>query len=451
MPLAANRTDRTDENRTGPAEAFEPTAPKRLGRYEIVEELGRGAMGVVYKARDPVLDRVVAIKTISLELPKSERAEYEARFYQEARAAGRLNHPNIVTIYDIGRTERLAYMAMEFLEGEELRAVLTPGSPIPIHQAIDITVQVAEGLGYAHENRVIHRDIKPSNIMVVRDGLVKIMDFGIARLHESEVKTMTGLIMGSPKYMSPEQVTGARPDQRSDVFSMGVMLYEILSGSSPFSGESIHSIMYQIIHFAPPPPSQVNRHVPEMLDLIVAKALSKKIDERYATAREMAHDLRLCKDLMPSVIADVEHTQPLLPVPSDLGVSTGSEKVVSFKRQIPDSWDDVEDIDPQPARKAYGVSKAFDSSEATQRIAAYSPKTPKTPQAPKPDKPISAPRAKAEKRPQASNARATSPAAQPVSGFNLKQEFLRLAKSRWIWVVATFALAGSLLTLVLSQ
>ncbi len=426
MPLAAELTAVRQE--TVPDREF----PKQLGRYEIIAELGRGAMGVVYKARDPVLDRMVAIKTISLELPRSERAEYEARFYQEARAAGRLNHPNIVTIYDIGRTERLAYMAMEFLEGEELRAVLTPGSPIPVNQGIDITMQVAGGLAYAHENRVIHRDVKPSNIMVVRDGLVKIMDFGIARLHESEVKTMTGMIMGSPKYMSPEQVTGARPDLRSDVFSLGVVLYEILTGSSPFAGESIHSIMYQIIHFAPPPPSQINRQVPEMLDLIVAKALAKKLDERYPNATEMANDLRLCRDLLPSAAAAAKHTQATRPVNS----VAHTDKTLPFRRDIPESWDDVGEITPQNTRKVYGVSKAFDSSEATQRIVAFSVKAAV--------KPSPLPRPVAAKK-------NTSPIPARDGSQTIKQELVRLSGSRWSWIAATCALAGTVLALALTQ
>ncbi len=224
-------------------------------------------MGVVYKARDPVLDRVVAIKTINLTLPKDELAEYEARFYQEARAAGGLNHPNIVTIYDIGKSERVAYMAMEFLEGQELRSAARPTrEPLPVEQALDIAAQVADGLAYAHDRHIVHRDIKPANIMVVRDGLVKITDFGIARMRTNEVKTMTGMILGSPKYMSPEQVAGKRADHRSDLFSLGVVLYEMLTGQSPFQADNIHGIMYQIMKFTPPPPSTRNPVLPDVVD-----------------------------------------------------------------------------------------------------------------------------------------------------------------------------------------
>lgn len=444
MPLAADR------EAVIAASAGEPPAqeaPRKLGRYEVVDELGRGAMGVVYRALDPVLDRMVAIKTINLELPKAERAEYEARFYQEARAAGRLNHPNIITIYDIGRTDRLAYMAMEFLEGEELRAVLTPGMPLPLMQGLDICMQVADGLAYAHDNRVVHRDIKPSNIMVVRDGWVKIMDFGIARLHESEVKTMTGLIMGSPKYMSPEQVTGARPDARSDIFSLGVVLYEILTGTSPFTGESIHSIMYQIIHFQPPPPSRINRQVPEMLDLIVAKALSKKIDERYASAKELANDLRLCRDFVPTQVIDNDDTgtHPALPLAPEFAAGSDSDKIVAISREAPENWSTGAAIATGGTRKVYGLSKAFDSTEATQRFAAF-PAT-----AAPVDRRIPAAKAAAPPPLRAERSERGERTKRPAQPATSREQLAQLARSPWIWMALAFALAGSLVTLILTQ
>ena len=245
----------------------------QLGRYEILAELGQGSMGVVYKARDPVLDRVVAIKTINLNLPKDELAEYEARFYQEARAAGGLNHPNIVTIYDIGKSDRVAYMAMELLEGDELRAILSAGQALPAVQALDVASQVAEGLAYAHERHIVHRDIKPANVMVVREGLVKITDFGIARMRTNDVKTMTGMILGSPKYMSPEQVAGKRADHRSDLFSLGVVLHEMLTGQPPFQADTVHGLMYQTLNSSPVPPSSRNPELPEIVDLIDRKSV----------------------------------------------------------------------------------------------------------------------------------------------------------------------------------
>jgi serine/threonine protein kinase len=175
----------------------------QLGRYEVLGELGQGAMGVVYKARDPLIDRVVAIKTINLSLALDEKEEFENRFYQEAKAAGRLSHPNIVTIYDVGKNGDVAYIAMEFLEGRELRDIMDDGKLLPIEQVLDIVAQVAQGLAYAHEHDIVHRDVKPSNVMIVRGNHVKITDFGIARMPSSAVQTQTGMVLGSPKYMSP--------------------------------------------------------------------------------------------------------------------------------------------------------------------------------------------------------------------------------------------------------
>ena len=252
--------------KAGPVGARRWRQPK-LGRYAILSELGRGAMGVVYKATDSVLERTVAIKTVNMNLTPEEAKGYEARFYQEARSAGSLNHPNIVTIYDVGRVNDVVYMAMEFIEGVELRSLFAEGKPLPVTQAISIAAQVAEGLGYAHDHGVVHRDIKPANIMVVPNGPVKITDFGIARMRASSHElTQTGMMLGSPKYMSPEQVIGKRADHRSDIFSLGVILYEMLCGATPFNGENVTALMYQIVNFAPPAPSTVNRAVPELLD-----------------------------------------------------------------------------------------------------------------------------------------------------------------------------------------
>jgi len=338
----------------------------QLGRYEILAELGQGSMGVVYKARDPALDRVVAIKTINLNLPKDELAEYEARFYQEARAAGGLNHPNIVTIYDIGKSDRVAYMAMEFLEGEELRAILTPGQPLPIIQALDVALQVAEGLHYAHGRHIVHRDIKPANIMVVGDGLVKITDFGIARMRTNEVKTMTGMILGSPKYMSPEQVAGKRADHRADLFSLGVVLYEMMTGQTPFQGDSIHGIMYQILNSTPPAPSQRNQDLPEIVDLIVAKALNKNMEERYQSARDLVKDLQDCKEMLQgrattaAKVPAEQQGEPAAPT-----ATRRQDKVLAIKQAT-----NVKGVDAPADKPALTLAKSFDSYEATMRLAA---------------------------------------------------------------------------------
>ena len=337
----------------------------QLGRYEILAELGQGSMGVVYKARDPVLDRVVAIKTINLNLPKDELAEYEARFYQEARAAGGLNHPNIVTIYDIGKSDRVAYMAMELLEGDELRAILSTGQPLPAVQALDVASQVAEGLSYAHERHIVHRDIKPANVMVVRDGLVKITDFGIARMRTNDVKTMTGMILGSPKYMSPEQVAGKRADHRSDLFSLGVVLHEMLTGQAPFQADTVHGLMYQTLNTTPTAPSLRNPALPEILDLIVAKALSKNVEERYQSAADVAKDLRNCKEMLqgragePAMLPAEEPGAP--PAPT---ATRRQDKVLTMKSAS------MKVANGAPDKPALTLAKAFDSYEATMRLAA---------------------------------------------------------------------------------
>jgi len=267
----------------------------KLGRFELVAEIGRGAMGIVYKAQDPMLERTVAIKTINMGMDKDGAEMYEKRFYQEARAAGGLNHPNIVTVYDIGKTENACYMAMEYIEGPELRTLLLPGKPLTVQRALSIAAQVAEGLAYAHERGVVHRDIKPANIMVPESGPVKITDFGIARMRSSNVQTQTGMMMGSPKYMSPEQVIGKRADHRSDIFSLGVILYEMLTGAAPFTGESVNAVMYQIVNFVPPAPSAINPAAPAAVDLIVGRMIAKALDERFQSAAEIARGLRECE------------------------------------------------------------------------------------------------------------------------------------------------------------
>jgi eukaryotic-like serine/threonine-protein kinase len=330
----------------------------QLGRYEVLGELGQGAMGVVYKARDPLIDRVVAIKTINLGLATDEKEEYEGRFYQEAKAAGRLNHPNIVTIYDVGKSGDVAYIAMEFLEGRELRDVLKEGTLLPVEQVLNIVAQVALGLAYAHEHDIIHRDVKPSNIMVIRDGQVKITDFGIARMASSSVRTQTGMVLGSPKYMSPEQVMGKNLDQRSDIFSLGVMLYEMLTGQAPFDGENVNAIMYQTLNAITPPPSTLNPSVPEMVNFIVAKALAKGVDDRYQNARDFADDLRTSCDTMPRSGKQVDISR----------APGGGEKKLSDTIEISGGMGASEE-EGKSASYA-GLSKAFDSSVATMRLAA---------------------------------------------------------------------------------
>lgn len=286
-----------------------------LGRYKILRVIGRGAMGIVYEAIDPDIDRVVAIKTINLTLSAEEMVQYEARFKQEIKAAGRLNHPNIVTIYDVGKTDNFAYMAMEFISGCELKDLLKAGAALPVDVALDIVAQAAEGLAFAHSREIIHRDVKPANIMLLEndEGLVaKITDFGIARMPASAVKTMTGMVMGSPRYMSPEQVVGRNLSARSDIFSLGVVLYEALTGTAPFEADSISSIMYQTVHTAETPPSNVNPHLGPDLDAIVATALAKSPDDRFdsmkAFSRKLREVIRSRADVSPFSLSQLRAT-----------------------------------------------------------------------------------------------------------------------------------------------
>jgi eukaryotic-like serine/threonine-protein kinase len=268
-----------------------------IGRYEIVDELGRGAMGIVYKANDPLLDRQVALKTINLQnLPQDERKEYEARFYQEAKAAGRLNHPNIVIIYDIGEYDKIAYIAMEMMEGYELQNRLKDGQYLPVEEMVNIAIQVTKGMAFAHEHGIVHRDLKPSNIMVLKNGQVKIADFGIARVPASLVNTQDGRILGSPMYMSPEQILERPLDARSDIFSMGITLFQALTGKMPFKGDNAHSVMYRIVQDKPPKARSLNPEIPEMLDAIIARCLAKNPEDRYQSATELGDALRTCRN-----------------------------------------------------------------------------------------------------------------------------------------------------------
>jgi len=329
-----------------------------LGRYKIISEIGQGAMGVVYKAVDPFIDRTVAIKTINLNLSKTELEEYEARFQQEIKAAGRLNHPNIVTIYDVGKTDQVAYMAMEYLEGVELKDMIATGQIPPADQVVDIIAQVADGLHFAHQQDIVHRDVKPSNIMVLKNNaLAKITDFGIARLPNSAVKTMTGLILGSPRYMSPEQVIGKAIDSRSDIFSLGVVLYEALTGVAPFDGDNVNAIMYSTVNTSPQPPSAHNRAVPPMLDLIVAKAMAKLLEDRYQTVKEFGDDLREVRRQMdssrPAAALKAMTAPPTRPAPRPL------------EDTIP-----IVDAKAEEEAKPLALAKTFDSFDATMRLMA---------------------------------------------------------------------------------
>jgi len=327
----------------------------RIGRYKILDELGRGAMGVVYRAEDPSLDRTVALKTISL-ADAEGRKEYEKRFLLEAKAAGKLTHPNIVTIFDYGEEDELAYMAMELLEGQDLRTRIKQGD-IPPMEAVEIALQVADGLGFAHEFGVVHRDIKPGNIMLLERGAVKIMDFGIARMRFSEHKTSTGMVLGTPRYMSPEQIGGQPVDQRSDIFSLGTVLYEMLTQTSLFAGQDVNQIAHNVANAEPAPPSRVHPELPQMLDFIVARALKKDVSVRYQDAYELAADLR-------DVLAEMRGKMPR-------GGGDDTEKTQTLKMDA-----DAAKLPVAPAANAIAretrlpLSRTFSSEAALERIVA---------------------------------------------------------------------------------
>lgn len=274
-----------------------------LGRYEVEKELGKGAMGVVYQGRDPKINRVVAIKTLALseEFEGDELEQAKSRFFREAETAGRLTHPNIVTIYDAGEEHDLAYIAMEFLKGHDMTRYTKDGGLLPTRKVLEIIAAAAEALDYAHGNQVVHRDIKPANVMYEPDsGQIKLTDFGIARITDSS-KTKTGLVLGTPSYMSPEQLAGKKVDGRSDLFSLGVMLYQLLSGKLPFHGDSMATLMYMIANDPYPPITDVRPELATEVPCamtIIDRALIKNPDERYQRGAEMSADLRNCLNSM---------------------------------------------------------------------------------------------------------------------------------------------------------
>jgi len=268
--------------------------PKTLGRYEIQEVLGKGAMGTVYKGLDPAIDRLVALKTIRLDAvaEESEIQELKERMVREAKAAGKLSHPNIVTVYDVGHEGDLQYIAMEYLEGYTLEEIIKRQVVLNYKIVAKIIVQVCDALDYAHDRGIVHRDIKPANIMVMNNFQAKVMDFGIARLETSTSMTQTGIAMGTPNYISPEQLQGKPVDRRSDIFALGVVLYEFLTQEKPFRGENLSQLIYNIINFNPPSPVEKNESVPMILSRVTMRAITKDPQGRYQRAGELAAELK---------------------------------------------------------------------------------------------------------------------------------------------------------------
>jgi eukaryotic-like serine/threonine-protein kinase len=322
------------------------TRLNKLGRYEVLSELGKGAMGVVYLARDPVIGRMVAIKTIrasNMGDDDSESREFRERFVREAQTAGILSHPNIVTIHDIGEDPEthISFIAMEYIEGKTLKGLLVEKAPFTWDETADMIGQVAEAMDYAHRKGIIHRDIKPANIIVTADQKVKITDFGIAKIASSNLTT-TGQFLGTPNYMSPEQVSGSPVDGRSDIFSLGVVLYELLTRRKPFSGENLTQISYKIVHEDFTPPAEMSSDVPPEFNPIVARAMAKDPWNRYQRGKDFALALQQLR-------AHLEEQRAL----ADLGTLVSSPNNVTTQRM-----ENLAAIAAEGAREAEASSSA---------------------------------------------------------------------------------------------
>ncbi|OFZ98017.1 MAG: hypothetical protein A2Z64_12810 [Betaproteobacteria bacterium RIFCSPLOWO2_02_67_12] len=286
---------------------------RAFGRYRIVGELGRGAMGAVYRATDPLIGREVAIKTLLPNLPEDVMLEVRERFLREARSAGSLNHPNIVTIFDVGEQDGTAYIAMELLGGRSLQQILREPEPLPLDTAAELAAQVADALDHAHQRSIVHRDVKPANVMVDSSGRGKLTDFGVAYVPSSTI-TQAGTALGSPRYMSPEHVLGQQGDPRSDIFSLGVMLYEMLVRRTPFDRPddiSVYALLERIAGEPHVPVCAIDERIPAAFDRILQRALAKKPADRYQRASDLARDLREYRDLAPPAADRYEKTVAL--------------------------------------------------------------------------------------------------------------------------------------------
>lgn len=314
---------------------------KKLGRYDLIRVLGKGAMGLVYEGRDPNLDRRVAIKTIKVEnLSDEAAAEYEVRFRTEARSAARLQHPNIVSVYDSDRDGDIAFLVMEFVEGDDLKHHLDKGEVYTLQQTLSIMSDLLSALAYAHQQKIVHRDIKPANLLVQANGSIKLADFGVARIQDSGDATRTqGSIVGTLKYMSPEQLEGRPIDARADLFAAGVVLYQLLTSQRPFDGDTDFAVIQKIVNHTPAAPTFYNPKLPPAIDAVVAKALAKSRDMRYATALDFsvalqaactqASDITIAPAaVLPGKGSNITWTATMMPgeslVATESGVGSGS-------------------------------------------------------------------------------------------------------------------------------
>jgi serine/threonine protein kinase len=356
----------------------------KLGRYEVVRELGKGAMGIVYLAKDPLIGRLVALKTIRIgaHADDDETKEFQQRFIREAQAAGILNHPAIVTVHDIGRDEETdtSFIAMEFVEGHNLKEVLSQGRALSFEQIADIVAQVAEALDFAHAKGIVHRDVKPANIILIEGNRAKITDFGIAKIASGVANlTSTGQFLGTPNYMAPEQIKGAPVDGRTDIFALGICLYECLTRRKPFGGDSLTSISYKIVHEPFPPLHDINPQIPEGYEELVANCLAKDPTKRYQRARDLAIALR-------AVLRGEKPTRPADPMLAEETVVTRAAADRAASTTGPTPTIEVpfpEAFDPSPPEVGARTNPVSGThAQAPAQAKAPAPVVPKTPRPP---------------------------------------------------------------------
>jgi len=311
-------------------------AETKIGKYTITGELGKGAMGIVYKGVDPYIGRTLAIKTIRFDIMGQPSAQEEAqkRFMREARSAGNLSHPNIVTIYEVGEDVGTTYIAMEYIEGHSLEEIMASGRQFTPEEVTDIVEQIGSALDYAHQKGITHRDIKPANILIDNEGAAHIVDFGIARIATSTM-TQTSMVMGTPSYMSPEQIAGKKVDGRSDIFSLGTIMYELLTNEKPFPGDNLTTIVYKIMNETPPPPRVLSPEISEELEIVVKKALAKNPRERYQSCKELLEDLKNVRAPAVSSIPSKSRTLETIPHYEDRHAAVDIEQEESFSQVQP--------------------------------------------------------------------------------------------------------------------
>ena len=302
------------------------TTPNRIGKYSILRPLGKGAMGMVYEAFDPVIERKVAIKTILSEHLADGGASAIARFKREAQAGGRLQHPGIVAVYEYGEDQNFAYIVMEYVEGQELRKLMRERGRFELSDTLEVMRQLLAALGYSHECGVVHRDVKPANVMVLSGLKIKVMDFGIARIQSSSM-TQVGTVLGTPTHMAPEQLMGETADGRTDLWAAGVIFYELLTGRSPFAAESPAAVMHRVMQGEPMPPSRLLAEVPAAFDTVIARALTKDVGQRYQSAQEFVQALAQAIERIAS-----DRTVPMLG--RDLAQDTSQDKTVWLQQTV---------------------------------------------------------------------------------------------------------------------